>query len=446
MAKRRVVLLLLGFILTIQLSPSLQGGVYVPPGSAGAGPGAAGLLPGAGLYPGAGTSQYKAAKAAGGYGGAAGTGALGAGGYGAGGYGVYGTYGGAGRFYPVSGGLKPAKSGTGLPGGGLPGGGLPGGAGGKPAKGPGAGGTGTGLPGLVIPQTGGQGLGPGVVGPGGKAAKAGKAPVPGVGVPGPYQGGLVPGQGFNGRGVLPGVATGTGVKPKSGGRGYGPLKQGVFHGYPLKSPKAPGAGLPYTGGKLPYGYGGFGGGTGLPGGKGGAGSKPGYPTGTGVGTLGVSAAQAKAAKYAGFGAAGAFPGGAGGLYPGAGAGLGGVGAGGAVGLYPGAGGVGVFTPAQAKAVKYGTLTLAVQEYEVRQVFRSVNTRTAAGPDGVLGKNAEDYISSLPQKKTYATALQSNEKATDTVSSPLPSEGELNDHGGGDLNCPGEENNKLDMDT
>lgn len=26
----------------------------------------------------------------------------------------------------------------------------------------------------------------------------------------------------------------------AGGRGYGPLQQGVFHGYPLKSPKAPG--------------------------------------------------------------------------------------------------------------------------------------------------------------------------------------------------------------
>ncbi|KTG46749.1 hypothetical protein cypCar_00035855 [Cyprinus carpio] len=220
----------------------LSRGVYVPPGSAGAGPGGAGLLPGAGFYPGAGVSQYKAAKAAaGGYGGAAGTqtGALGAGGYGAGGYGAYGAYGGAGRLYPVAGGLKPAKPG----------------AGGKPAKGgPGAGGTGpgSGLPGLVIPQTGVQGLGPGGVGPGGKAAKPGKAPVPGVGVPGPYQGGLVPGQGFNGRGVLPGVATGTGLKPKSaagggqglvpggGGRGYGPLQQGVFHGYPLKSPKAPG--------------------------------------------------------------------------------------------------------------------------------------------------------------------------------------------------------------
>lgn len=29
-----------------------------------------------------------------------------------GGYGGYGAYGGAGRFYPVAGGLKPAKSGT----------------------------------------------------------------------------------------------------------------------------------------------------------------------------------------------------------------------------------------------------------------------------------------------------------------------------------------------
>lgn len=29
-----------------------------------------------------------------------------------GGYGGYGAYGGAGRFYPVAGGLKPAKSGA----------------------------------------------------------------------------------------------------------------------------------------------------------------------------------------------------------------------------------------------------------------------------------------------------------------------------------------------
>ncbi len=33
----------------------------------------------------------------------------------------------------------------------------------------------------------------------------------------------------------------------------------------------------------------------------------------------------------------------------------------------------------------GTQTLTVQEYKVRQVFRSANPRKAAGPDGVLGK-------------------------------------------------------------
>ncbi len=33
----------------------------------------------------------------------------------------------------------------------------------------------------------------------------------------------------------------------------------------------------------------------------------------------------------------------------------------------------------------GTQSLTLQEYEVRQVFRSVNPRKAAGPDGVLGK-------------------------------------------------------------
>uniref|UniRef100_A0A4W5PSX0 Elastin n=1 Tax=Hucho hucho TaxID=62062 RepID=A0A4W5PSX0_9TELE len=172
----------------------------------------------------------------------------------------------------------------------------------------------------------------------------------GVGVPGLYQGGQVPGQGFGGRGVLPGVATGNGLNPKSlpgGGQqgpggsgrvGYGgPMQPGVFHGYPLKTPKTQGgygAKAGGAGGKLPFGYGGFGGGggAGLPGGPG---SKPGYPIGTGVGTGGLNPAQAqaKAAKY--------------------GAGLGGVpGAGGA---YPGVGGAypGGYNPAAAKAAKYG---------------------------------------------------------------------------------------------
>ncbi|CDQ67423.1 unnamed protein product [Oncorhynchus mykiss] len=59
--------------------------------------------------------------------------------------------------------------------------------------------------------------------------------------------------GFGGRGVLPGVATGNGLNPKSlpgGGQqgpggsgrvGYGgPMQPGVFHGYPLKTPKTQG--------------------------------------------------------------------------------------------------------------------------------------------------------------------------------------------------------------
>ncbi|MED6240820.1 hypothetical protein ATANTOWER_028762 [Ataeniobius toweri] len=76
-------------------------------------------------------------------------------------------------------------------------------------------------------------------------------PFAGVGVPGLYQGGIVPGTGFGGRGVLPGVATGTDLNPKSiggqqgglgpGTRGFGgPMQPGVFHGYPLKSPKVQG--------------------------------------------------------------------------------------------------------------------------------------------------------------------------------------------------------------
>ncbi|KAI3353758.1 hypothetical protein L3Q82_004990 [Scortum barcoo] len=164
-------------------------GVYVPPG-AGIVPGGTG--PGTVFFPGYGSL---------GVGGGLGTGGLGGGGYG--GYG-----GGTGGFFP-GGGQKAAKRAP------------------------------------VIPQTG---L------PGGAGGGAGKkaAKVPGVGVPGLYQGGLVPGKGFGGRGVLPGVATGTDLSPKSiagggqggqvpGGRLYGgQMQPGVFHGYPLKSPKVQG--------------------------------------------------------------------------------------------------------------------------------------------------------------------------------------------------------------
>ncbi|KAF3847767.1 hypothetical protein F7725_020795 [Dissostichus mawsoni] len=101
----------------------------------------------------------------------------------------------------------------------------------------------------------------------------------------------------------------------TGGRGYGgPMQQGLFHGYPLKSPKVQGGYGTKSGGKQPLGYGFGNGGAGLPGGQGGPVLRPGYPVGTGVGPGGISLAQAKAAKY-GVGNVGNV-GGAGGLYPG----------------------------------------------------------------------------------------------------------------------------------
>ncbi|KAM8853333.1 elastin [Synchiropus picturatus] len=212
------------------------------------------------------------------------------------------------------------------------------------------------FPAPLVPQAG-FGGGPGV----GAAKKAAK--VPGVGVPGLYQGGIVPGLGFGGRGVLPGVATGTGLSQKSyggggqggpgqGGRGFnGQMQPGVFHGYPLKSPKVPGGyGSKIAGGKTPFGFGGFGhGGAGLPGGKGGPGSKPGYPVGTGVGPGGISLAQAKAAKYGLSGAGGVRVGGVGavgGQVPGGGV------PGAVPGGYPRTGVPGGYSPS-AKAAKYG---------------------------------------------------------------------------------------------
>ncbi|XP_070827334.1 elastin [Chaetodon trifascialis] len=70
MANRNILLLFCGLFLLALIQPSLQGGVYVPPG-AGIGPGGSG--PGTGYFPGAGggvPAGYKPAKAAvGGYGG-----------------------------------------------------------------------------------------------------------------------------------------------------------------------------------------------------------------------------------------------------------------------------------------------------------------------------------------------------------------------------------------
>ncbi|XP_030600808.1 elastin isoform X7 [Archocentrus centrarchus] len=305
MANRNILLLFCGLFLLALIQPSLQGGVYVPPG-AGFGPGGAGT--GTGFFPGAAggvPAGYKPAKAAG-YGGGGGGRGIGPGGLvpGAGGQVIPGLPTGQGGKAP-----KPGYGnlgGGGLGPGGYGGGGFGGyypGAGSKAAKsgaggtlgGPGGTGTGTGLPGgaPVIPQTGLPGGGAGK-----KAAK-----VPGVGVPGLYQHGLVPGQGFHGRGVLPGVPTGSQLTPKSSVRGYGgPMQPGVFHGYPLKSPKVQGPyGAKVPGGKPPFGQGGFNAGAGL----GGQGSKSGYPAGTGLGAGGLG----------GVGGVGGF-GGTGGLYPG----------------------------------------------------------------------------------------------------------------------------------
>lgn len=293
MANRKVLWLWCGLFLLSVVQPSLQGGVYVPPG-AGLGPGGAGLYPGsAGGVP----AGYKPAKpVVPGYGG----GGLVPGGVGPGGQGYGGLLPGHG--------VKPPKPGYGnlgvggLGGGGLGAGGL--GGGGYGGYGGGAGGVYPGAAQKAAKRGAGTGFGPGGAGapvipqtglPGGTAGGAGKtaAKVPGVGVPGLYQGGIVPGQGFGGRGVLPGVPTGTDLNQKSvagggqggvgpGGRGYG--QTGLFHGYPLKSPKVPGAYGPKPGGgKLPFAYGGFGNtGAGLPGGKSVSGAIPGYPVGTGT--------------------------------------------------------------------------------------------------------------------------------------------------------------------
>ncbi|KAI4815122.1 hypothetical protein KUCAC02_005285 [Chaenocephalus aceratus] len=64
----------------------------------------------------------------------------------------------------------------------------------------------------------------------------------------------------------------------TGGRGYGgPMQPGLFHGYPLKSPKVQGGYGAKSGGKQPLGYGFGNGGDGLPGGQGGPVLRPGYP-------------------------------------------------------------------------------------------------------------------------------------------------------------------------
>ncbi len=60
------------------------------------------------------------------------------------------------------------------------------------------------------------------------------------------------------------------------------------------------------------------------------------------------------------------------------------------------------------------------------------------------QKAEDFISSLSQKKTYAAALQGNGKTAATIS-PAQREG-LGGRGGGGSSCPGGNDGKVDMDA
>ncbi len=60
------------------------------------------------------------------------------------------------------------------------------------------------------------------------------------------------------------------------------------------------------------------------------------------------------------------------------------------------------------------------------------------------QKAEDFISSLSQKKTYAAALQGTVKTVATIS-PARQEG-LGGRGGGCSSCPGRDDGKVDMDA
>ncbi|NWX92763.1 ELN protein, partial [Nothoprocta ornata] len=179
--------------------------------------GAAGLFPGGvfpgGAFPGAASAAAlkAAAKAGAGLGGVGGIGGL-------------GGVGGPGGLGVSTGAVVP------------PGGVQPGaGAAGKPPK----------VPGRSWPGAG-QALG---------RALAGGSPLfcscsAGAGIPGAFPGGVLPGAGvrFPGVGVLPGVPTGAGVKPKApesavgftGLGGFGGQQPGVPLGYPIKAPKLPG--------------------------------------------------------------------------------------------------------------------------------------------------------------------------------------------------------------
>ncbi len=65
-------------------------------------------------------------------------------------------------------------------------------------------------------------------------------------------------------------------------------------------------------------------------------------------------------------------------------------------------------------------------------------------DNKKKKKAEDFISSLSQRKTYAEALQGNGNTAAIISSTRR-EG-LEGQDGGDPDCPGEDGGRVEMDT
>ncbi len=60
------------------------------------------------------------------------------------------------------------------------------------------------------------------------------------------------------------------------------------------------------------------------------------------------------------------------------------------------------------------------------------------------QKAEDFISSLSQRKSYAEALRGSRETVATVS-PAQREG-LGGRGGGGPSCPGGDDSKVDMDA
>ncbi len=61
------------------------------------------------------------------------------------------------------------------------------------------------------------------------------------------------------------------------------------------------------------------------------------------------------------------------------------------------------------------------------------------------QKAENFISSLSQQKTYAAALREGNGKTAATISPAQREG-LDGRNGGDSNCPGRDDDRMDMEA